>query len=175
MQDWFWFVSVYTMAELKLTGNCLKGSRPLLSFDKHFDETPHYKVLKELLIQVRFFKPFSGISTSHITFCSMWNSGLFQIVSGIAMSLKSCHAATSSVHKLGDSRVICDVTIPHGIWMVPNCVETLLNSSVFCFRFLELLMVILRPSLLLTMFLLFQSLTTVYGSVIIRYWQRMEL
>jgi len=44
--------NVYTMAELKLTGNCLKGSRPLLSFDKHFDETPHYQVLKELLIQI---------------------------------------------------------------------------------------------------------------------------
>jgi hypothetical protein len=25
---------VHTMDELKLTGNCLKGSRPLLSFDK---------------------------------------------------------------------------------------------------------------------------------------------
>lgn len=45
-------VSVYTMAELKLTGNCLKGSRPLLSFDKAFDVDPHYQLLKELLTQV---------------------------------------------------------------------------------------------------------------------------
>lgn len=28
------FVLVHTMDELKLTGNCLKGSRPVLSFDK---------------------------------------------------------------------------------------------------------------------------------------------
>jgi len=26
--------SVHTMSELKMTGNCLKGSRPLLSFDE---------------------------------------------------------------------------------------------------------------------------------------------
>ncbi|XP_075236218.1 ribosome biogenesis protein BRX1 homolog [Lycorma delicatula] len=43
--------SVYTMGELKLTGNCLKGSRPLLSFDKNFNE-PHYALLKELFTQV---------------------------------------------------------------------------------------------------------------------------
>jgi len=27
------YVVVHTMLELKMTGNCLKGSRPLLSFD----------------------------------------------------------------------------------------------------------------------------------------------
>lgn len=41
----------YTMAELKLTGNCLKGSRPILSFDPQFKEKPHYSLLKELLTQ----------------------------------------------------------------------------------------------------------------------------
>lgn len=40
------------MAELKLTGNCLRGSRPLLSFDPVFTEKPHYQLLKELLVQV---------------------------------------------------------------------------------------------------------------------------
>ncbi|KAI4460803.1 ribosome biogenesis protein brix [Holotrichia oblita] len=43
--------AVYTMAELKLTGNCLRGSRPLLSFDPSFNEKPHYALLKELLVQ----------------------------------------------------------------------------------------------------------------------------
>ena len=33
-----------------MTGNCLKGSRPLLSFDDCFN-LPHYSVIKELLIQ----------------------------------------------------------------------------------------------------------------------------
>ncbi|PSN32073.1 Ribosome biogenesis protein BRX1 [Blattella germanica] len=44
--------SVYTMAELKMTGNCLKGSRPLLSFDENFTKLPHYSLLKELFVQV---------------------------------------------------------------------------------------------------------------------------
>jgi len=44
--------NVHTMAELKMTGNCLKGSRPLLSFDKTFEEGgPHMRVLKELFTQ----------------------------------------------------------------------------------------------------------------------------
>jgi len=37
---------------VKLTGNCLRGSRPILSFDKQFDETPAYRLLKLLLTQV---------------------------------------------------------------------------------------------------------------------------
>ncbi|XP_030375129.1 ribosome biogenesis protein BRX1 homolog [Scaptodrosophila lebanonensis] len=43
--------NIHTMAELKLTGNCLRGSRPLLSFDSKFDEVPHLKLLKELFVQ----------------------------------------------------------------------------------------------------------------------------
>uniref|UniRef100_A0A1A9UTQ7 Ribosome biogenesis protein BRX1 homolog n=1 Tax=Glossina austeni TaxID=7395 RepID=A0A1A9UTQ7_GLOAU len=43
--------NIHTMAELKLTGNCFRGSRPLLSFDAKFDEIPHLKLLKELLTQ----------------------------------------------------------------------------------------------------------------------------
>uniref|UniRef100_A0AAY4DIF2 Ribosome biogenesis protein BRX1 homolog n=1 Tax=Denticeps clupeoides TaxID=299321 RepID=A0AAY4DIF2_9TELE len=43
--------NLHTLAELKMTGNCLKGSRPLLSFDPTFDKEPHYSLLKELFIQ----------------------------------------------------------------------------------------------------------------------------
>lgn len=34
-----------------MTGNCLRGSRPLLSFDPQFTKDPHYALLKELLTQ----------------------------------------------------------------------------------------------------------------------------
>ncbi|KAL1228187.1 Ribosome biogenesis protein [Trichinella spiralis] len=44
--------NVHTMMELKLTGNCLKGSRPLLSFDKNFDRSYALKLVKELFIQI---------------------------------------------------------------------------------------------------------------------------
>ncbi|CEH14437.1 ribosome biogenesis protein brx1 [Ceraceosorus bombacis] len=43
--------NVHTMDELKMTGNCLKGSRHVLSFDKTFDEVPHWGLMKELLAQ----------------------------------------------------------------------------------------------------------------------------
>lgn len=44
--------NIHTMDELKMTGNCLKGSRPVLSFDKAFEDKPHWKLLKEMLTQV---------------------------------------------------------------------------------------------------------------------------
>ncbi|KAI8607857.1 Brix domain-containing protein [Chytriomyces sp. MP71] len=59
--------SVHTMDELRMTGNCLKGSRPILSFDKSFDDptTPHLNLLKEMFSQTfgtprssRKIKPF---------------------------------------------------------------------------------------------------------------------
>eukprot|EP00510_Aplanochytrium_minuta_P003555 CAMPEP_0184017668 /NCGR_PEP_ID=MMETSP0954-20121128/7677_1 /TAXON_ID=627963 /ORGANISM="Aplanochytrium sp, Strain PBS07" /LENGTH=365 /DNA_ID=CAMNT_0026298955 /DNA_START=72 /DNA_END=1169 /DNA_ORIENTATION=+ len=40
--------NIHTMEELRLTGNCLKGSRPILSFDKAFDSSPHMQILKQL-------------------------------------------------------------------------------------------------------------------------------
>ncbi|XP_028049249.1 ribosome biogenesis protein BRX1 homolog [Monomorium pharaonis] len=44
--------NIYTMGELKMTGNCLRGSRPLLSFDENFTTHAHYGLLKELLTQI---------------------------------------------------------------------------------------------------------------------------
>jgi len=46
---------VHTMAELNMTGNCLRASRPLLSFDKTFDSQPHWQLVKEMFVQVRWF------------------------------------------------------------------------------------------------------------------------
>src|SRR5688572_14199520 len=40
------------MEELRMTGNCLKASRPLLTFDNNFDKHPHYALLKELFVQI---------------------------------------------------------------------------------------------------------------------------
>jgi ribosome biogenesis protein BRX1 len=48
----FQVLNVHTMDELKLTGNCLKGSRPLLSFDAIFDSDPHWVLYKEMFMQV---------------------------------------------------------------------------------------------------------------------------
>jgi ribosome biogenesis protein BRX1 len=40
------------MDELHFTGNCLKGSRPILSFDSTFDSQPHLQLIKELFTHV---------------------------------------------------------------------------------------------------------------------------
>ncbi|CAN4106610.1 unnamed protein product [Withania somnifera] len=44
--------AVHTMEELKLTGNHLKGSRPILTFSSNFDKQPHWKLLKEMFMQI---------------------------------------------------------------------------------------------------------------------------
>ncbi len=45
----FHVVNVHTMDELKLTGNCLLGSRPILNFDTKFDNAIHWQVIKSIL------------------------------------------------------------------------------------------------------------------------------
>ncbi|CAG0879034.1 unnamed protein product [Darwinula stevensoni] len=44
--------NINTMKELKLTGNCLKGSRALLAFNEEFNSAPQYCLMKEMLTQV---------------------------------------------------------------------------------------------------------------------------
>lgn len=43
--------NVHTMQELRLAGNCLVGSRPLLSFDAGFEERAELALLRELFLQ----------------------------------------------------------------------------------------------------------------------------
>ncbi|CAI5757193.1 unnamed protein product [Candida verbasci] len=47
----FYIQNLHTLDELNFTGNCLKGSRPILSFDKSFLDNDHFKLLKEIFIQ----------------------------------------------------------------------------------------------------------------------------
>lgn len=44
--------NVHTMKELKMSGNCLRASRPVLSFDDAFDKKPQLKLIKAVLMQV---------------------------------------------------------------------------------------------------------------------------
>ncbi|KAI9601829.1 hypothetical protein KEM48_001115 [Puccinia striiformis f. sp. tritici PST-130] len=48
----FHVLNVHTMDEMKMTGNCLKGSRPIVTFGAEFDDLPHWKVCKEVLTNV---------------------------------------------------------------------------------------------------------------------------
>lgn len=60
----FHVLNIHTMDELKMTGNCLKGSRPIVVFDKQFDESPHWKVIKEVLMHVSWPE---GMSVSAVS------------------------------------------------------------------------------------------------------------
>ena len=46
------FSLVHTMEELKLTGNHLTNSRPLLTFSTNFGKDAHWRLLKEMITQV---------------------------------------------------------------------------------------------------------------------------
>ncbi|XP_052892556.1 ribosome biogenesis protein BRX1 homolog [Anopheles moucheti] len=48
----FLIENIHTMGEMKLTGNCLRGSRPLISFSEEFTKHPHLLLIKELLVQI---------------------------------------------------------------------------------------------------------------------------
>eukprot|EP00359_Climacostomum_virens_P002870 CAMPEP_0204911662 /NCGR_PEP_ID=MMETSP1397-20131031/9968_1 /ASSEMBLY_ACC=CAM_ASM_000891 /TAXON_ID=49980 /ORGANISM="Climacostomum Climacostomum virens, Strain Stock W-24" /LENGTH=221 /DNA_ID=CAMNT_0052082303 /DNA_START=47 /DNA_END=709 /DNA_ORIENTATION=- len=47
----FLLQNVHTSQELRLTGNCVKYSRPLLTFGPEFEAEPHYQLIKQLLAQ----------------------------------------------------------------------------------------------------------------------------
>lgn len=44
--------NLHTMDELRLTGNAMLGSRPLLSFDASFDSEPHWRLIRALFTDV---------------------------------------------------------------------------------------------------------------------------
>lgn len=48
----FHMQNIHTMNDLHLSGNCLKGSRPILSFDASFDAEPHMQLIKELFSHI---------------------------------------------------------------------------------------------------------------------------
>lgn len=77
-------------------GNCLKGSRPILSFDATFDSQPYLMVIKELLAHVfgvpqssRKIKPFiDHVMSFTITDGKIWIR-CFQISEGTAAATES--------------------------------------------------------------------------------------
>ncbi|KAL8946540.1 MAG: hypothetical protein Q9222_007076 [Ikaeria aurantiellina] len=44
--------NLHTTSELHFPGNCLRGSRPILSFDATFTSSPHLTLIKELLTHI---------------------------------------------------------------------------------------------------------------------------
>lgn len=95
--------NIHTMDELKMTGNCLKGSRHILSFDAGFDAEPHWKLMKELLTQMfavprtaRRAKPFvDHVLTFSILDNKVWFRN-FQIIEKDPGATAAAEAAASA-------------------------------------------------------------------------------
>ncbi|CAG7846332.1 Ribosome biogenesis protein brx1 [Serendipita indica DSM 11827] len=58
--------NIHTMDELKMTGNCLKGSRGIVSFDKAFDDTEWGRLVKEVFTQIFCVPPLARRSKPFI-------------------------------------------------------------------------------------------------------------
>ncbi|GMM51351.1 ribosome biogenesis protein [Starmerella bacillaris] len=48
----FHIMNLHTMDEMNFIGNCLKGSRPVLSFGKEFESAPQYLLMKEMFTHI---------------------------------------------------------------------------------------------------------------------------
>ena len=72
--------NIHVLNEIKLMGNCIKYSRPLLSFDKNFQKQPYLKLIMEMLIQA-FNSPKGHPKTrpfyDHIISFSVINNNIF--------------------------------------------------------------------------------------------------
>lgn len=69
--------NVHTMDELKMTGNCLKGSRGLLSFDKGFEDTEWGRLTKEVFTQVSN-ELLAKVNFTHCSILSRFSASLRQ-------------------------------------------------------------------------------------------------
>lgn len=72
--------NVHTMDELKMTGNCLKGSRGILSFDKAFEETEWGRLTKEVFTHVSFWTDSSSWNF-FVEQCLMYEYQIFGVPS----------------------------------------------------------------------------------------------
>ena len=101
--------NLHTMDELNLTGNCLRGSRPILSFDSTFDAHPHLSLLKELMTHIfgvpkgaRRAKPFvDHVVTLTVADNKVWFRN-YQIKESIAGSGVKAAGDASKARTKGD-------------------------------------------------------------------------
>jgi len=111
--------NVHTMDELKMTGNCLKGGRGLVSFDSAFDSTEHWKLVKELFTHIfavppgaRRAKPFiDHVLTFSIVDNKIWFRN-FQLVE--KAPAQSNGPASMSLVEIGPRFVLTPIRIFEG-------------------------------------------------------------
>lgn len=124
--------NMHTLDELNFTGNCLKGSRPILSFDRAFDSSEHNRLLKELFIHTfgvppnaRKSKPFiDHVMSFSIVDNKIWIRN-YQIneTADAQSSEQSSETDDTSLVEIGPRFVLTLITILEGSFGGPKIYE----------------------------------------------------
>lgn len=125
--------NMHTMDELNFTGNALKGSRPILSFDSSFDASPEYQIVKEILTQAfgvppraRKSKPFiDHVLTLSIADNKVWfrNYQISETVSTEVVNGKKSKETELSLVEIGPRFVLTLITVLEGSFGGPVIFE----------------------------------------------------
>ncbi|KAK6455464.1 RNA-binding protein required for biogenesis of the ribosomal 60S subunit [Scheffersomyces xylosifermentans] len=125
--------NLHTLDELNFTGNCLKGSRPVLSFDKSFLETDHHRLLKELFTHTfgvppnaRKSKPFTDhVMTFSIVDNKIWvrNYQINETVDAKNSESNEVNADELNLVEIGPRFVLTLITILEGSFGGPKIYE----------------------------------------------------
>lgn len=129
----FHIQNLHTLDELNFTGNCLKGSRPILSFDKSFELDDHSKLLKELFTHnfgvppnARKSKPFvDHVMTFSIVDNKIWirNFQINETVENKESDDNDFNVEDLSLIEIGPRLVLTLITILEGSFGGPKIYE----------------------------------------------------
>ncbi|GHJ87890.1 hypothetical protein NliqN6_4292 [Naganishia liquefaciens] len=120
--------NIHTMDELKMTGNCLKGSRGIVCFDGGWDQDEHWRLMKEMITHTfsvpktsRKLKPFiDHILTFSLLDNKIWFRN-FQIVE--KDPLKPSGPPQTSLVEIGPRFVLTPIRIFEGSFGGPTVFE----------------------------------------------------
>ncbi|KAJ9095201.1 hypothetical protein QFC19_007656 [Naganishia cerealis] len=120
--------NIHTMDELKMTGNCLKGSRGIVCFDGGWNQDEHWRLMKELITHIfsvpktsRKLKPFiDHILTFSLLDNKIWFRN-YQIVE--KDPLKPSGPPQTSLVEIGPRFVLTPIRIFEGSFGGPTVYE----------------------------------------------------
>lgn len=127
----FYIQNMHTLDELNFTGNCLKGSRPILSFDKSFTHSSHHQLIKEMFIHAfgvppnaRKSKPFiDHVVTFSIVDNKIWVRNYQISETEDARDNTSSDEESLSLVEIGPRFVMTLITILEGSFGGPKIYE----------------------------------------------------
>jgi ribosome biogenesis protein BRX1 len=132
--------NLHTMAELKMTGNCIKGSRPVLHFDKAFELSSHMRLLKAMLTRTFGTPRFHAKSrpfVDHIVCFFFADNKIYFRHYQIVEEEVSSHEIERSLLEIGPRFVMTPIHIFHGLMHGKSMWKNTLYKSPTKMRTLE--------------------------------------